>query len=513
MRDRIFYVVCFGFIFGVLWRSFLFIDLYLVLLIFLLALALLLYFSALKNFSSIKYRWDIISTVFVLTFCLGIFRFHTVDVPASRIFALQIDQKVSFSGIIIDEPNIRENNQKLTIRTVLKEVSPRTVLEKPAKTKILATVNLGENFKYGDEVNFSGKLEKPENFVTDQGKDFDYINYLRKDGIFYVMSYPEIEIVSRGNGNKIKSTLFSIKEKFLEKMNLAIKPPESLLMGGLILGEKASFSQELRQDFIDTGTIHIVALSGYNITIIAEWIMKLFSKVPYVAKNFGIGMGIFAIFLFVLMTGASSTAIRAGIMAILALVARATGRNYDVARALILAAVGMILLNPFILVYDVSFQLSFIATVAVIFLTPRIEKYFLWVTDSFKLRDVVSVTCAAYIFVLPFILYKMGNLSLVALPANIFILPFIPFTMGLGFLTGLLGLIHYILAVPAGYISYLFLHYELSIISFFANLPFASFIIPNFPLILTILIYVYFIYRLFGRNIKNFFIDKQGITC
>src|SRR6185295_15525305 len=132
------------------------------------------------------------------------------------------------------------------------------------------------------------------------------------------------------------------------------------------------------------------------------------------------------------------------------------------ARALILALVFMILLNPFVLVYDVSFQLSFIATVAVIFLAPRIEKYFMWVTDKFQMRDIVTVTCAAYIFVAPFILYKMGNFSLVALPANILILPFIPFTMMLGFLTGFVGLISYILSVPVGFISYLFLHYELA---------------------------------------------------
>ncbi|MES3032344.1 MAG: ComEC/Rec2 family competence protein, partial [Patescibacteria group bacterium] len=371
---------------------------------------------------------------------------------------------------------------------------------------ILVSTSLDEDYKYGDEINFTGTLKKPGNFITDQGKEFDYINFLRKDGIYYVMSYADVEVISRGNGNKIKSILFSIKDKFLSKMNLAISHPEHLLMGGLILGEKASFSQELRQSFIDTGTIHIVALSGYNITIVAEWFMKLFTFLP---MNLGIGMGIFAILLFILMTGASSTAIRAGIMATLVLVARATGRNYDVARALVLAGVFMILLNPFVLVYDVSFQLSFIATVAVIFLAPRIEKYFLWVPDYFKLRDIISVTCAAYIFVLPFILYKMGNLSIVALPANVLILPFIPITMIFGFLTGFAGLIWYVLAVPFGYISYLFLHYELSIISFFADLPFAAFSFPDFPLFLTILIYIYFIYRLFGRNIKSFFIEPS----
>jgi competence protein ComEC len=487
MRDNIFYIACFGFLLGVLLRSFVSVDLYFTILLSVISLALILFFTLIS-----KDKWGILTSVFILVFCFGIFRFHSVDIPAPDIFESQIGQKVNFSGRIIDEPNIKENNQQLIVETKINE----------STTRILLSANLGEYYRYGDEINFSGTLKKPENFITDTGKEFDYINYLRKDGILYVMSYPKIEVLSRGNGGIVKSLLFFVKEKFLEKVNFAIATPENLLMGGLILGEKASFDESMRQSFVDTGTIHIVALSGYNITIVAEWVMKLFSFLPI---NLGIGAGIFAILLFVLMTGGGSTAVRAGIMATLALVARATGRNYDVARGLVLAGVFMILLNPFLLVYDVSFQLSFIATVAVIFLAPRIEKYFMWAPVRFGLRDIFSVTTAAYIFVLPFILYKMGNLSLVALPANILILPFIPFTMMLGFLTGLVGLIWYVFAVPFGFISYLFLHYELGVISFFSRLPFASFSFPDFPLFLTIIIYAYFIYRLFGRSIKNSF--------
>jgi competence protein ComEC len=514
MRDRVFYTICFGFLFGVLLRSFVFVNLYFVILFSVIAFALFLFFILIS-----KNKWParppewsgagggILASIFVLTFCFGIFRFNMVDVVNPVVFESKVGQKVTLSGEIVDEPNIKENNQQLTVEIDEPDPIRTDGRERPTSngTRVLITSNLDDEFQYGDIIKFSGVLKKSENFITDTGKEFDYINYLRKDGILYTMSYPSVDIVSRDNGNKVQSFLFFIKEKFLEKMNFAISSPESLLMGGLILGEKSSFSQELRTSFVNTGTIHIVALSGYNVTIVAEWIMKLFAQIPFMPLNFSIGTGIFAIILFILMTGASSTAIRAGIMATLALVARATGRNYDVARALILAGVFMVILNPFLLAFDVSFQLSFIATVAVIFLAPRIEKYFLWVPEFFQLRDIVSVTTAAYVFVFPFILYKMGNFSVVALPANVLILPFIPFTMMLGFMTGFVGLVSYVFAVPLGFISYLFLHYELSVVSFFANLPFASFSFPNFPLWLTILIYIYFIYRLFGRSIKNSF--------
>ena len=502
MQDRIFYGACFGFVFGVFLRSLVFVNIYWAVWIGVVSFFLVLFFSLVS-----KNNWGIVISVFVLVFSLGILRFHVADKIAPRILELQVGQKVTFFGKIVDAPDIRENNQKLTVEILAPQgLALESLKARPFLAKILVTTNFGQDFKYGDQVNFSGRLEKPENFSTDQGKEFDYINYLRKDGIFFVMNYGNVEIISRGNGNRVKSALFFVKEKFLEKMNFVISSPENLLMGGLILGEKSAFNQELRTSFVDTGTIHIVALSGYNVTIIAEWLMKLFKFLP---QNLGIGVGIFAILLFVLMTGGSSTAVRAGIMATLVLVARATGRNYDVARALLLAGVLMIFINPFVLVHDVSFQLSFIATVAVIFFTPKIEKYFLWVPDYFKLQDIISVTCAAYVFVLPFILYKMGNLSFVALPANFLVLPFIPFTMILGFLTGFAGFVSHTLAVPLGFLSYLFLRYELAVINFFAHIPFASLSFPNFPLILTLLIYAYFIYMLFGRSIKDFFLENQ----
>ncbi len=491
MKDRIFYAICLGFLGGTLLRSFVFINIDIVYSLGLLAFFLLILFSLfVKSKRACLRRQGVLISVLMLTFTLGVFRFHIADDPNPEYFESKVGEKIAFEGFVVAEPDIREDNQKITVETSFGEES----------TKILLTVPLGEPIKYGDEISFGGKLAKPENFMTDTGKEFDYINYLRKDGILYLVNYGDVEILSSGHGNKIKTFLFKIKANFLEIINFSIADPESLLMGGLILGEKSPFSQELRQSFVDTGTIHIVALSGYNVTIIAEWIMKLFVFLPY---SFGIGMGIFAILLFVLMTGAGSTAVRAGVMAVLALIARATGRDYDVARGLILAGVIMILLNPFVLVHDVSFQLSFIATVAVIFLAPRIEKYFLWVTEKGKLRDIVSVTCAAYIFVLPFILYKMGNLSLVALPANVLILPFIPFTMGLGFIVGVMGMIWYVLAIPFSYLAYLFLHYELSVVHFFAEFSYASLSIPNFPLWLVLLIYGYFFYLLFWRSIKS----------
>ncbi len=487
MQDKIFYSSSFGFLIGVLLRSFMTINIYIVFLITALSVAVIFFFLLAKN------KWAIVAAIFTLTISLGILRFHSADIYAPSSLENTAGKTAELSGRIIDEPQKNETGKRITV-LITGELS---------EAKILLSTDSNTDLKYGDEIKFIGKLEKPENFLTDQGKVFDYIHYLRKDGILYTMNNPKIEIVSRDGGSPMKRTLFSIKEKFTEKIDSIIPSPESLLMGGLILGEKSSLDKNLKESFVKTGTIHIVALSGYNVTIVARGVMGLFAF--FFPRGVSVGAGGVAIILFIIMTGGSSTAVRAGIMALTAILAKVLGRPYEAGRALLLAGVVMIILNPLILAFDVSFQLSFIATIAVIFISPRFEKYFLWVTKKFDLRGVVSVTCAAYIFVLPFILYKTGNLSLVALPANILILPIIPFTMLFGFLTGIISFFSHFLALPIGYFTYFMLHYELSIIQFFSSLSFSAYSIPNFPLLITVLMYVHFIYYFFWHDIREFF--------
>ena len=490
MRDKIFYTSIFGFLIGVLLRSYFDVSFTFAILLAGVALGAIFFLR--------KKKIALLLSVLVLTFSLGVVRFDTVDVPNPPRYESHVDKKVKFSGIIANDPEIRPNNQRFFVRVDTEE----------HKFNILVSTFPGKKFEYGDKVVVSGKLAKAENFITDTGKEFDYINFLRKDKVLYTMSFAEAELLSSNHGNLVKKHLFRAKHFFVDKVNYAIRPPESDLMAGYILGEKSNFSDELTDAFISTGTIHIVALSGYNVTIIAEWIMKAFAFLGPASFYFGI----LAIIFFVVMTGGLSTAVRAGIMAILALVARRTGRTYEVGRGLLLAGFLMVLINPMTLRYDVSFQLSFIATVAVIYLAPRVEKRFKWITERFGLRDVISVTFAAYIFVLPFILFKMGNLSLVALPANFLVLPFIPITMMFGFATGFVGMVSGIISLVPGFVAYWLLRYELFVIEQFGSLPFASVTIYNFPAWLTIIVYGLFIYKLFGKDIKNFFKFEEDAT-
>ena len=228
-------------------------------------------------------------------------------------------------------------------------------------------------------------------------------------------------------------------------------------------------------------------------TIVANTLRAGLAEIPALGPAFGTAAGIVGIVLFVAMTGLQSSAIRAGIMATIALIARSNGRQYAAFRALMLAAGVMILYDPKYLVYDVSFQLSFLATLGILFLTPLLSKAMHKVPEkvlyAIPLRETIATTLGAQLSVLPFILYKMGTLSLIALPANMLVLPAIPISMGLGAIVGFLGMLSTALSVPFAYATHLLLQYLIRTITFLAHVPFASVTVPQFPLWICIWLY------------------------
>jgi len=311
------------------------------------------------------------------------------------------------------------------------------------------------------------------------------------------VEHPEVEIISRDNGSLLKRKLFNLRQSFTDKINRVVNFPENNLMNGILLGERGGFDSKQNEEFINTSTIHIVALSGYNITIVSENVMKFFNF--FLSQNISLYLGIVSVILFVIMAGAQATAVRAGIMALIALFARMTGRNYQAGRALVIAGLLMVAYDIRVL-NDMSFQLSFLATIGVIFLAPKMIYRLRFLTDKFNLRDLIATTISANILVLPLILYATGVLSIVALPSNILILPIIPLAMFFGFLAISFSFISPTLALPFGFLGYLILNYVLKVVHFFANLPFASFHIKSFPLLLMILVYIFIFYFTFRKS-------------
>lgn len=423
-----------------------------------------------------------ILALFVLGGLFGVGRVYISDLYSQSQLVSFVGQNISADGIVVGEPDIRDTNTKLTIglRNIYLATSTVSVRE-----KILVSVPMYPEFKYGDKVKFRGVLSEPKEFETD-GRVFDYKGYLRVRGVWYTSSFSQVQFVSSGHGSIIKTFLYKIKNSFTSSINNSLPHPESALLSGLLLGSKQSLGKELLEEFQRTGVSHIVVLSGYNIAIVAESVMSFFKFLP---KNFAFGTGALGIVLFIILSGGGASATRAGIMVLVALYAKHSNRDYKASRILGFTIVLMLVPNPLLLMFDPSFQLSVLATIGLIFVTPHITPYLSRVTERFGLREIISSTIATQITVLPYLVYNMGLLSVVSLPVNILILGTIPLTMFLGFITGVAGLISLYLSFIPALFTHVLLWYQLFIVHIGSSIPFGALKLPAFSPVVLILVY------------------------
>lgn len=418
-------------------------------------------------------------------FALGVARTHGVETTAgNEVLEAHVGQNVVLTGIIAEEPSQKEKNQHLVVRTEgLIEGSATTSVQ----ARVLVSAERYPRFAYGDRVTLSGVVKKPASFETDNGRTFDYVHYLAKDAIFYTMVYPSVERVATGEGNPLRAGLFAIRHIFLGGLQSVLPEPENALLAGITIGADDALGDALNTQFRTAGIVHIVVLSGYNITIVADWLMKLVAF--FLPFALSLATGALGIIAFALLAGTSATVVRASIMSLLALLARATGRTYVVGRALWIAGGAMLLYNPLLLVFDPSFQLSFLATIGLIYGSPMVAMYMRRVTVRYGLRELLSATIATQIFVLPLILYRGGVFPLYAIPVNLLVLPIVPPLMGIGMLVGALGALHPLLGIPLALVAYALLRFILIVVELFTALPFAGIALPPFSFFILAALY------------------------
>lgn len=487
----------FGFIAGIWIGSFVKLTLGLALII--LALAGLFYFY--KYFvPKENHRVLFLAMVFVLGALCGFVRVSFSNLYAHSQLDSFAGKKISAQGIIVDEPDERESNVKLTVR--LSQIG-----NTPMSEKILVTAPLYPQLHYGDKIQLDTVLELPKNIDSPDGRIFDYAGYLKARGIWYTTKFAAPKLVSSGHGAIIQNVLFKLKEAFTAAIGRVLPEPESSLMGGLLLGAKQSLGKKLLAEFQLSGVSHVVVLSGYNIVIVAESIIAFLAFVfPFLSKNISFGLGGLCVLLFTLASGGGASAWRATIMVLVALFAKRTNREYSAGKAFGLAVVLMLILNPLLLVFDPSFQLSVLATIGLIFVSPYVEPYVRRIPKKYGLREIISSTIATQIIVLPYLIYTTGIVSLVSLPVNILILGTIPLTMFFGFLCGSIGLFSFWLSFIPAFFAYILLWYQLTIVHIGATLPFGALTLPAFSPIILIFVYAIIfagLYFLKKKTIKN----------
>jgi competence protein ComEC len=413
-------------------------------------------------------------------------------------------QSAEVLGTISNEPLIRDFVRTFSVKT-------SSINNEAIDISIRVQTDRYLEYEYGQEVLLKGKLIAPFNFKGTGGRTFDYINFLLKDGIYFEMKKPTIEIVGDDGGNYVSENLFRIKQGFLSNIKKVLGEPHAALAGGLVVGEKSALGKDLIEDFRIVGLIHIVVLSGYNITIVADSIRRMLSFLP---RTTGIILGGLGIVAFGILVGGGATVVRSCIMAVIALFGALLRKDYNVSKALFVAGVLMLIHNPLILFYDPSFQLSFLATLGLILLSPPIESRLSFITERFGIRGLVASTFATQIFVSPYILYMMGQLSIIGVIVNILVLPIIPLTMLFVTLTGLFGSVLPFVGKIAGGVSHILLSYELFMVDFFAKVPFASIELPKFSFVIVIGFYLCYFVALtkFPSTLSQFKFWKKSST-
>lgn len=300
----------------------------------------------------------------------------------------------------------------------------------------------------GTRLGFSCALKLPENFTP----EFDYRMFLAKDGIGYVCTKAEsIEVLSRDFEGTLREALYVPKHVFERGLSQMLSEPEAGLAKGLLLGGNHYLPKDLQDAFTRVGLSHMIAVSGYNITLIAEILLAL-GLLAGLWRRQAVWTALIGIIFFIVMIGLPASAARAGAMASIVFIALQTGRLAQPVNALLFALGVMLLFNPLLLRYDLGLQLSFLATLGILLLVPYYE--YLAPTGIIvrKCGEVLFMTFAVELFVLPIILFVFHQFSPLIIVGNFLVL-LVPFAMATAFLATLLFLVfpgpHVVLAWSA----------------------------------------------------------------
>ncbi len=400
----------------------------------------------------------------------GIWR-YSVSLPAdspNKIWHYN-DQLVTIIGVIVDEPDVRSTNQKLTIEVRELKISNKEEVFHDVSGKILATAGLYPQYNYGDRLELSCELKTPEKFNS-----FAYDRYLARYDIYSVCYYPRIDVLDNSKGDWFYERIFYFKNKLGEVINFNLSETESSLIKAMVLGDKSGLPDKLRVNFSQVGLSHIVAISGMHISILAALFMGLLLVFGLARRKAVWLAGLFLVF-YITLIGLPASAMRAGLMGFLVLWALNLGRLNKISNTLVLTGSVLLLINPRLLRDDIGFQLSFLAVLGIVYCYPILDNWF----DRIKIpklkgvRDIFNITLAAQIFTLPIIAYNFSTVSLIAPLANLLVLWSLPFLMVSALVAIGLSLVIPSLSLPFFLPVYLLAKYIILIANWLVKIPYA----------------------------------------
>jgi competence protein ComEC len=391
------------------------------------------------------------------------------------------DREVEIEGMVSADPEVRDSATR--IRLSVSAINPENEGWREVEGDILLFVPRYPEYEYGDVLAVTGKLETP----TQLG-DFDYKGYLEHQGIYATMRFYSSEGIERldtGQGAKPLEWIYSLRHELSDSIAKVMPEPQASLTQGILLGIRYNIPADIKYDFAQTGTTHLLAISGLHLSIMAGIMLSigiwLFGK----RRHIYIWLALGVIWLYAILTGFNPPIVRGAIMASLFLSAELLGRQRTAITSLAFAAAVMVGIDPPIL-FDAAFQLSFLAMAGLIFIAPPLRglgQRMVKATLGEKglaaslgniVSDGFSVTLAATIAVWPLIGYYFGVVSLVGPIATFLALLALPAIIVIGAVAGIVGLFLVPLAQGIGWIAWLFNSYTLFVVGGLAALPISS---------------------------------------
>lgn len=394
--------------------------------------------------------------------------------------------RVIVEGTLTEEPDVRDSTINLRVRAERLIVDGDTM---PLTDGPILQIRAPRDapWQYGDTLRAFGPIDAPPIMA-----EFSYRDYLARKGVYTWMPQPDrLERLGQNNGNPAYTQLLRAKNALRLSSQRVMPSPESALLNGILIGDDNEIPASIQAAFRATGTSHIVSISGFNVSIVIALVVPLLGRL--FNKRRAALIAIPAIIVYMLLTGASASVVRASVMAILALMGQLLWRRGFTLNTLCAAGFLMLTQDPNT-VFDGGFQLSFMATLGLVLYADRLTQAVqrglarLRISQaraqrlSGFLADLFLVTLAAQITTLPILLVNFQQLSLISLLANAIVLPLQPAAMILGMLGSGVGLFSIGLGRIAALPAYALLTATLRLVELFAQVPWAAIPIYSFGL-------------------------------
>jgi competence protein ComEC len=457
-------------------------------------------------------------SILLISICFGAARYQTAlpDLNAPNFIAAYNDQdtQIILTGIITAIPDERDTYTNL--RVAAKTIQPRFKNETaplPVTGNLLIRIAPDQTPQYGDRINAIGYLETPPEHET-----FSYRDYLARQGIYSYMSRAKIELIVSKQGHWFLTPIFNLKNIALTRVYQLWPDPEASLFAGILLGVETGIPKRVQLAFKETGTTHIIAISGFNIAIVSGLFANWFGKILGPRK--GALFAFIAIALYTILVGADAAVVRAALMGGLSLFARQMGRRQNGINTLAFVAAVMSVFNPHT-PWDVGFQLSFAATLGLILYADPLAQWFIkLISHLLPLKNAEKLagpigeyflfTIAAQITTLPIMAYHFGTISWSAFLVNPVILPVQPPIMIVGGVALILALIWLPLGKIAAPLAWPFVTFTIRAVEFFGDQLEGVLVLGELKLLWVILFYSGLLAATFRwSQIKDFLSDRK----